>query len=116
MVAHSKAISKAAHRDDTAPEMVPLAKNNNPSELIQIERTRCAACPLRRNPMFRVVTAAELSFISGMKIGELCIEQGKTVFTDGDASKYVFTVLSGWLFRYKTLPCPSSNALRQFAA
>ena len=67
-------------------------------------RTPCQQCPLRKLPEFREFTAKELDFVSQFKRGELSVERGATVLVEGMHSAHLFTVLSGWAFRYKLLP------------
>lgn len=63
----------------------------------------CHACPLRRHPHFLPASRDELDFIAGFKIGEVNAVPGGAIYHEGAASPYLFTVLSGWAFRYKTL-------------
>lgn len=64
----------------------------------------CHACPLRRHPHFLAATPEETDFIAGFKIGEVNAAAGNAVYMEGVPSPHLFTVLSGWAFRYKTLP------------
>ena len=66
-------------------------------------RIPCEACPLRDNEHFRDFTPEELKFISGFKRGELVSEPGSTILAEGAHSAQLFTLLSGWAFRFKTL-------------
>jgi CRP-like cAMP-binding protein len=66
-------------------------------------RYPCEQCPLRPLPVFRPFTAEELAFISRFKKGELTVERGATVLVEGSHSAHLYTVLSGWAFRYKLL-------------
>jgi CRP/FNR family transcriptional regulator, anaerobic regulatory protein len=59
---------------------------------------------MRRLPVFRSFTPEELKFVSKFKIGEIELGAGQTLLQDGQSSPYVFTLLSGWMFRYKALP------------
>lgn len=52
---------------------------------------------------FRDFTADELRFVSGFKRGELVAETGAMILAEGAHSAQLFTLLSGWAFRYKTL-------------
>jgi CRP-like cAMP-binding protein len=54
-------------------------------------------------PQFRSFTAEELKFVSSFKRGELVAEPGAMILSEGSHSAQLFTVLSGWAFRYKTL-------------
>lgn len=66
-------------------------------------RIPCEACPLRGNASFRDFTPEELRFVSTFKRGELVAEPGSTILSEGAHSAQLFTLLSGWAFRFKTL-------------
>jgi len=66
-------------------------------------KTPCEQCPLRPLPHFREFTGDELGFISKFKKGELAADAGATILVEGAHSAHLFTVLTGWGFRYKTL-------------
>ena len=59
---------------------------------------------MRRLEVFRDFEEDELDFISTFKTGELSVEKGSTVLVEGNHSAHLYTVLSGWGFRYKLLP------------
>ena len=52
---------------------------------------------------FRAFTPEELRFVSSFKRGELVAETGATILAEGAHSAQLFTLLSGWAFRFKTL-------------
>ncbi|MCZ4347259.1 Crp/Fnr family transcriptional regulator [Devosia sp. J2-20] len=54
-------------------------------------------------PGFRSFAANELQFISSFKTGELVAETGATLLSEGAHSSHLYTLLSGWAFRYKVL-------------
>ena len=54
-------------------------------------------------PQFRAFTPEELKFVSNFKRGELVAEPGSVILAEGAHSAQLFTLLSGWVFRYKTL-------------
>jgi len=64
----------------------------------------CEKCPLRAIPLLREFAPKELEFVSGFKSGELNLAAGAHVLLQGTNSAYLYTILSGWAFRYKTLP------------
>lgn len=64
----------------------------------------CEQCPLRAIDALRDFTPEELEFVSRFKTGELTVEAGTTLLLQGSASAHLYTILSGWAFRYKTLP------------
>lgn len=66
-------------------------------------RVACEKCPLRSLPAFRDFTPGELSFVSNFKTGELTAEQGTVILSEGSHSAHLFTLLSGWAFRFKML-------------
>jgi CRP-like cAMP-binding protein len=67
-------------------------------------RVPCEKCPLRDNPCLRDFSAKELEFVREFKSGELNVAAGTNVLLQGTNSAHLYTVLSGWAFRYKTLP------------
>ena len=68
------------------------------------QQTPCAQCPLRRCKALREFTAEELAFVQEMKADELRVDPGVSFLREGTSSEYLYTVLSGWAFRYKMLP------------
>ncbi|ABR61232.1 cyclic nucleotide-binding domain-containing protein [Sinorhizobium medicae] len=65
--------------------------------------TPCKECPLRPLPLFRSFEAEEIAFVSRFKIGELVFDSNAMILAEGEESEHLFTVLSGWGFRYKML-------------
>jgi CRP-like cAMP-binding protein len=68
-----------------------------------VRRVPCQQCPLRVLPKFRPFTPKELAFISSFKKGELAVDAGSLILAEGAHSAQLFTLLSGWAFRFKTL-------------
>ncbi len=64
----------------------------------------CIDCPLRRQPAFRPNTEAEVAFIQQLKVGELKLQARSAIFQEGETAERLYTLWSGWAFRYKTLP------------
>jgi CRP/FNR family transcriptional regulator, anaerobic regulatory protein len=64
----------------------------------------CEQCPLRGKPTFRQFTPEELAFVSEFKSGEMNAEPATTLYLEGTNSAHLYTLLSGWAFRYKVLP------------
>lgn len=63
----------------------------------------CDECPLHCSGKFRSFSPGELKFISDFKRGELVSTAGSTILIEGTNSPHLYTVISGWGFRYKTL-------------
>jgi CRP-like cAMP-binding protein len=59
---------------------------------------------LRALPHFRPFTTNELKFVASFKQGELVAETGTMIIAEGAHSAHLYTLLSGWAFRYKILP------------
>jgi CRP-like cAMP-binding protein len=55
-------------------------------------------------PGFRSFEPAELRFVASFKTGEIVAETGATVLAEGTHSAHLYTLMSGWAFRYKSLP------------
>jgi len=65
--------------------------------------TPCELCPLRKREGLREFTAEELAFVKQFKSDELRVEPGVSFLREGARSDHLYTVLSGWAFRYKML-------------
>jgi CRP-like cAMP-binding protein len=52
---------------------------------------------------FRAFTPEELRFVANFKRGELVAEPGAMILSEGAHSAQLFTLLSGWAFRFKML-------------
>ena len=65
--------------------------------------TSCEQCPLRKRESLREFTPEELGFVSKFKIDELRVDSGASFLREGTRSEHLYTVLSGWAFRYKML-------------
>jgi CRP-like cAMP-binding protein len=64
----------------------------------------CEQCPLRLRSVFRALSEEELAFVARFKTGEFSVDKGATILVEGNHSAHLYTVLSGWGFRYKLLP------------
>jgi CRP/FNR family transcriptional regulator len=65
--------------------------------------TPCDQCPLRRRPTLREFTPEELAFVKLFKVDELRVDAGASFLSEGAPAEHLYTVLSGWAFRYKML-------------
>lgn len=66
-------------------------------------QTPCIKCPLKDCAAFRPTDPPELDFIQALKIAELSADAGANILAEGTSTPHLFTVLSGWAFRYKML-------------
>jgi CRP-like cAMP-binding protein len=65
--------------------------------------TPCEKCPLRRRESLRAFSPEELAFVKEFKIDELHVDPGISFLREGTRNEHLYTVLSGWAFRYKML-------------
>src|SRR4249920_1359518 len=65
--------------------------------------TPCDQCPLRKRPALREFSSEELTFVKTFKVDELRVDAGASFLSEGTRSEYLYTVLTGWAFRYKVL-------------
>jgi CRP-like cAMP-binding protein len=66
--------------------------------------TPCTACPLRGFKTLRDFSGSELGLVQSIKAADLNVRAGTTFLQQGSKSEQMFTVLSGWAFRYKVMP------------
>ncbi len=63
----------------------------------------CSQCPLRALPAFSPVNAQELTYIQNFRHGSAAFAPGQEVLAEHATSEWLYTVFSGWAFRFKTL-------------
>lgn len=66
--------------------------------------TPCLACPLRLKPAFKDKTDDEIRFIQAMKVDHRSFPAGADIIHPGQEDAELYTLYSGWAFRYKSLP------------
>jgi CRP-like cAMP-binding protein len=64
----------------------------------------CDRCALRKCGLFKPVTSEELATIDEIKKEHLVLPAGAEIIRAGEESPRLFTLYSGWAFRFKTLP------------
>ena len=65
--------------------------------------TRCSQCPLRTLPLFLDSDRDELALVQSLKKRERRLNAGETLILEGQTDAPLYTLLSGWAFRFKTL-------------
>ena len=83
--------SPAVKREDTPLKSPPLCTNP------------CEACGLRSNPAFLETGASELHAIQSFRRGSRRIPAGRLLIEEHIRSPQLYTLYSGWAFRFKTL-------------
>jgi CRP/FNR family transcriptional regulator len=63
----------------------------------------CTECRLRQSETFSPVTAPELTFIERFRSGVARVEAGGEVIAEQKNGGKLFTLYTGWAFRYKSL-------------
>ena len=63
----------------------------------------CDACPLGSRPNFQSHKPDEIRFLRDFKRGELQVDAHSNFLVEGTSSPHLYTVLSGWGYRYKML-------------
>jgi CRP/FNR family transcriptional regulator len=81
-----------------------ISNNNNKAH--RPVRTPCEKCPFHGIDSLRRFTESELKFVKTFKRSEAAFNAGDAIFSESRTSdgRELYTVLSGWAFRYKTLP------------
>jgi CRP-like cAMP-binding protein len=64
----------------------------------------CYECALRACGLFKPVTSKELRSISEVLREQTSLPAGAEIIREGNDSPELYTLYSGWAFRYKTLP------------
>jgi CRP-like cAMP-binding protein len=64
----------------------------------------CYECALRARGVFKPVTSKELRSISEVLREQTSLPAGAEIIREGNESPELYTLYSGWAFRYKTLP------------
>ena len=63
----------------------------------------CNACRLRKTGAFTPVTDGQLKYIEDFRSGTLLVDAGGTLIHEHSPNGKLFTLHSGWAFRYKSL-------------
>ena len=63
----------------------------------------CNACRLRKSGAFTSLTAAQLKYIEHFRSGTSQVDAGGTLIHEHSPNGKLFTLYSGWAFRYKSL-------------
>ena len=64
----------------------------------------CYECALRACGLFKPVSPDELSSINQIKREHLVVAAGREIIRAGDNASELYTLYSGWAFRFKKLP------------
>jgi len=68
-----------------------------------MNETLCRQCPLRELTLFVPHSPVELALVQALKQRERSLSAGETLIHEGQTDAPLYTLLSGWGFRFKTL-------------
>ena len=68
-----------------------------------MQQPPCRECPLRSLALFRANTPEEVDLIQRLKQGMVALRARETIIAEGQTDAPLYTLFSGWAFRYKTL-------------
>ncbi|MEP7099711.1 MAG: Crp/Fnr family transcriptional regulator [Burkholderiales bacterium] len=63
----------------------------------------CQTCPLRALPLFIDHAPAEVALIESLKREQIVVQAERSIIHEGQTNAPLYTLLSGWAFRFKTL-------------
>ena len=75
-----------------------MTSNTDPTATIP-----CAQCPLRPLALFQTHEPAELELVQSLKRRDMRLPVGGTLIQEGQVDAPLYTLQSGWAFRFKTL-------------
>ena len=64
----------------------------------------CIDCQVRKLPLFRQFSSDELAFVGRLKAGEKTFHRRDPIVVAGEDGRLLYSLLSGWAFRYIVLP------------
>ncbi len=68
-----------------------------------MEEVRCSACPLRALPLFFGSSAPDVQLVQSLKRREIHLRAGETLIHEGEVDTLLYTLYSGWAYRFRTL-------------
>lgn len=63
----------------------------------------CSNCPLRKLPAFKTLEPSRVAFIQKVKSAHLTLDAGVDIIAPEQTSDEMYTLFSGWAFRYQEL-------------
>ncbi len=64
----------------------------------------CDQCPLRRRPLFRPFSEAQLGFVAEMKSDHIVVAPRADIIQEDEVGGPIYTLFEGWAIRYHRLP------------
>jgi len=65
------------------------------------EYVQCAECVLRRKPLFRPLSDAEIKFVAEMKTAHVAVRPREHIIETGQVGAPLMTLYEGWAIRYR---------------
>jgi CRP/FNR family transcriptional regulator, anaerobic regulatory protein len=90
--------------NEHSPEETSAVQIANATAAVRVSAViPCNECPLRKLPMFHTHSPDEIAFIQSFKNRAVTMPAGGTIIAEGSNSEELYTLFSGWAFRYKTM-------------
>jgi CRP/FNR family transcriptional regulator, anaerobic regulatory protein len=70
---------------------------------ISVKLVTCQECPLRALPIFVPHTEGELALIESVRHEQIALRADRAIIHEGQSNAPLYTLFSGWAFRFKTL-------------
>jgi CRP-like cAMP-binding protein len=80
------------------PNATPLPSTREPAVTLP-----CSQCPLRPLALFQQHEPAELELVQSLKRRDMILSAGEALIQEGQVDAPLYTLQSGWAFRFKTL-------------
>jgi CRP/FNR family transcriptional regulator len=71
---------------------------------MQVPYIPCPTCPLRATGPFKQYPNADIKFLDDLKKDHILLPAGREIISAGDPNPPLYTLFSGWAFRFKMLP------------
>ena len=74
--------------------------------------THCAECPVRDRALFENVPLEHLDWTQQFRSNQFIVRPKHDLLREGEPAEYVYTLFSGWMIFYKSLPSGKRQILR----
>lgn len=83
--------------------MTPIDEGRIGERAVAVHAVECRDCPLRTLNLFLTHSSEELQLVQSLKRGHVRVGADQTLIHEGQTDAPLYTLYSGWAFRYKTL-------------
>ena len=93
--------------------MTPIDEGRIGERAVAVHAVECRDCPLRTLNLFLTHSSEELQLVQSLKRGHVRVGADQTLIHEGQTDAPLYTLYSGWAFRYKTL-CDGRRQILSF--